>query len=262
MPPSRRSKLQREQLIAVNQKPVLQPSLSSEDSVIIHLKNELKAQRARNAALYNSLRVQRRQYQRTLSRLQLLNQKFQKLKQTELLETDTISTDAIQLLDNVIAENVQLQEALVEVTQKLADTKALNTSIHKENMAALSSNYKEQLHTLRAKNRNLQKTVSRAGELKANAYKRGFAEGKKSISTLRLVEKGVYTPRARSVARTLVLAGCATKHIGRVIRTVCDAAGITVKGNISGRTAARAVLEGGIAAKIQIGYDLGKAKGE
>ncbi|KZP04520.1 hypothetical protein FIBSPDRAFT_713214, partial [Athelia psychrophila] len=75
-----------------------------------------------------------------------------------------------------------------------------------------------------------------------------------------LVKKGSYTPKARSLARVLISAGCATKHVGRVIRAVCAAARVPVKGSISGRTAARAVLEGGIAAKIQIGHDLGKAK--
>lgn len=258
MPPSGRNKSQQAQLAAV--RPL--PSTPLDDTVVLHLKTELKAQKARNAALYNSLRVQRRQYQRTFSRLQSVNQKFKKLKQTELLETDTIATEAIQLLDNVIAENAQLQAELVELTQKLANTKALNASMHKERTSTLDSSHKEQLHTLRAHNRNLKKVVARAAEVKDNTYKRGFKGGKKAMSTLHLVVKGVYTPRARLVARTLMLAGCATKHIGLVIRTVCHAAGITVKGNISGRTAARSMLEGGIAAKIQIGHDLGKAKGE
>lgn len=258
MPPSRRAKSQQAQLAAARHL----PSPPLDDAVLLHLKTELKAQKTRNVALYNSLRVQRRQYQRTLSRLQSVNQKFKKLKQTELLETDTIATEAIQLLDNVIAENAKLEAELVEVTQKLANTKALNASMHKERTATLDSSHKEQLHTLRAHNRNLKKVVARAAEVKDNTYKRGFKRGKKAMSTLHLVEKGVYTPTARSVARTLMLAGCATKHVGYVIRTVCHAAGITVKGDISGRTAARSMLEGGIAAKIQIGHDLGKAKGE
>ncbi|KZP17166.1 hypothetical protein FIBSPDRAFT_747504 [Athelia psychrophila] len=131
--------------------------------------------------------------------------------------------------------------------------------MHKERVAALKSEHKEQLHALRARNRNLQKAFTCSADLKAKAYKRGFEEGRKS-KILCLKKKGSYTPRARSLARTLISAGCAIKHVGRVIHAVCAAAGVPVKGNISGRTAARAVIEGGIAAKIQIGYDLGQAK--
>ncbi|KZP18569.1 hypothetical protein FIBSPDRAFT_745195, partial [Athelia psychrophila] len=104
------------------------------------------------------------------------------------------------------------------------------------------------------------KSRTRSANIKTKAYKQGFEEGRKFVKVLHLVEKGVYTPKARSLTRVLINAGCACKHVGRVIRAVCAAAGLMVKGNISGRTAARAVLEGGIAAKIQIGYDLGQAK--
>lgn len=267
----RRTVAQKQQQLAALATAQNQSSDSPDKSALLHLKAELRVQQARNAALYQSLRVQRRQYQCTLVKLQSLNEKYKNLKRTELLETDTIATDAIQLLDNVIAENAQLEAQLVQATQMLADSKELDASTRKENMAALKSDHKEhmailksshkeQLHALRACNRSLQKAVTCTDDIKANAYKRGFEEGKKAKSVLRLIEKGIYTPKARSLARTLVSAGCATKHIGLVIRAVCAAAGLTVKGNISSRTAARSVLEGGIAAKIQVGHDLGVAK--
>ncbi|KZP09963.1 hypothetical protein FIBSPDRAFT_900103 [Athelia psychrophila] len=170
-----------------------QPSVSSEKSVLLHVQAELRAQKARSAVLYSSLRIQHRQYQCTLHRLQSLDRKFKKLKHTELLETDNIATNAIQLLDYVIAENAELEAQLVQATQKLAEAKEINASMHKESVAALKSGHKEQLRALCARN-------------------------------------------------------------------LCAAARVPVKGKISGRTAARAVLEGGIAAKIQIGHDLGQAK--
>jgi len=46
-----------------------------------------------------------------------------------------------------------------------------------------------------------------------------------------------------------------------VIQAVCQSAGITVKGKMSRRTVSRSILEGGIAAKIQLGYEVTQAKG-
>lgn len=70
------------------------------------------------------------------------------------------------------------------------------------------------------------------------------------------MHRGAYTPVSRAVARILVKAGCSYDHIGSVIAKVCKAAGIEVKGKMSRRTASRCVGEGGIAAKLQIGYEM------
>jgi hypothetical protein len=71
----------------------------------------------------------------------------------------------------------------------------------------------------------------------------------------------VYSPQAQELARTLVSAGCSREYVDNVIRAVCKNAGVTVQGKMSRRTVSRAILEGGVAAKIQIGHELAQADG-
>jgi hypothetical protein len=77
--------------------------------------------------------------------------------------------------------------------------------------------------------------------------------------TWKMLHQGAYSPIARAVARVLVKAGCSHEHIGLVIRTVCKTAGVEVRGKMSRRTVGRCILEGGIAAKIQLGFEMAKA---
>jgi hypothetical protein len=45
-----------------------------------------------------------------------------------------------------------------------------------------------------------------------------------------------------------------------MITAVCKSAGVAVQGKMSRRTVARAVVEGGVASQIQVGYELAQAK--
>ncbi|KAJ6611155.1 hypothetical protein B0H10DRAFT_2437682 [Mycena sp. CBHHK59/15] len=63
------------------------------------------------------------------------------------------------------------------------------------------------------------------------------------------------------MARVLVKAGCSQGNVGSVICYVAKSAGIVVKGNPSRRSVQRALMEGGLAAKIQLGYELAQADG-
>ncbi|RDB27700.1 hypothetical protein Hypma_003276 [Hypsizygus marmoreus] len=76
----------------------------------------------------------------------------------------------------------------------------------------------------------------------------------------RLTRKGVYTPEARALARILVKSGCAEAHVGMCIQRAGKLFGITIKKNMDRRTVHRAIIEGGIAAKIQLGYEMSQAK--
>lgn len=76
----------------------------------------------------------------------------------------------------------------------------------------------------------------------------------------RLKRRGAYTPMARSLAHTLVQSGCSQKKVGHTIRTIAAALGVSVKECMSAHTVWRAVLEGGIAADIQLGYEISQAQ--
>ncbi|KAF8223650.1 hypothetical protein L208DRAFT_1516295 [Tricholoma matsutake] len=73
-----------------------------------------------------------------------------------------------------------------------------------------------------------------------------------------LLQKGVYTPEAHVLARMLVQAGCSQEYVGEVIQKVCKSAGVEVSAKMSRRTVATAILEGGIAAEIQLAYEIVK----
>ncbi|KAI1792720.1 hypothetical protein LXA43DRAFT_1060418 [Ganoderma leucocontextum] len=80
-----------------------------------------------------------------------------------------------------------------------------------------------------------------------------------SPTLFRLKTKGVYTPGARALARGLILSGCSQKKVGHVIEMVGNTLGITVKGKMSAHTVRRAVVEGGVASDIQLGYEITQA---
>ena len=97
-------------------------------------------------------------------------------------------------------------------------------------------------------------------DIKAKAIKCAKDYANKENRTYKLLHKGVYSPKARELARTLVAAGCSREYVGRVIKAICKNAGVTVQGSMSRRTVSRAVLEGEIAAQIQIGHELAQAE--
>lgn len=85
-----------------------------------------------------------------------------------------------------------------------------------------------------------------------------------------LTEKGVYTPGFRSLIRSLVQLGCPARKTGRVLyctlRYVAQWISIPRKvrdlQKVSVRTVRRTILEGGVAADIQAGYEINQARGK
>lgn len=75
------------------------------------------------------------------------------------------------------------------------------------------------------------------------------------------MRKGAYTPQARPLAHELVKAGCAQESVGSIIQLIARNAGISVKNQMTCCTVDRAIIEGGLAAQVQLGYELSQAKG-
>ncbi|KAH9853436.1 hypothetical protein C2E23DRAFT_104109 [Lenzites betulinus] len=63
--------------------------------------------------------------------------------------------------------------------------------------------------------------------------------------TFDLKRKGVYTARARSLARLLLKAGCAQTKVGALMRNFGYALGVSMVGQMSSHTVRRVVYEGG-----------------
>ncbi|KAF8205788.1 hypothetical protein K438DRAFT_1579294 [Mycena galopus ATCC 62051] len=84
---------------------------------------------------------------------------------------------------------------------------------------------------------------------------------KTKLSFRRVTLKGVYTFQARKLARMMVDAGCARGKVGPLMERVAGVFGIHINRTMSRRTVSRAIEEGGIAAKMQIAYEIGLSKG-
>ena len=118
------------------------------------------------------------------------------------------------------------------------------------------------LVAFKKENHILKKRCDRAPKIRANAVNRAKKAANKENRTCKLLHKGAYSPQARELARMLVSAGCSRGYVSNVIHAVCKNAGVAVQGSMSRRTVSRAILEGGIAAKIQIGHELAQAEGK
>lgn len=86
--------------------------------------------------------------------------------------------------------------------------------------------------------------------------KRRDAESSARARSARFIKKGVYTPKARTLARILVASGCSRKQAGKVLNKIGKLWGVDSKREMSARTVGRAVDEGGEAAKMQLAYEL------
>ncbi|RDB17366.1 hypothetical protein Hypma_001834 [Hypsizygus marmoreus] len=83
------------------------------------------------------------------------------------------------------------------------------------------------------------------------------AAGRKGV--FRMTDKGIYTKQAREMARYLASVGTAEKNIGVAITRIGKMIGMEVDRTMSERTVQRAILESGVAAEIQLGYEMAKS---
>lgn len=74
-----------------------------------------------------------------------------------------------------------------------------------------------------------------------------------------MMHKGRYTPAARSLARLLVSTGTAEAKVGNALVEIGDALGIKVNRRMNKRSVQRFILEKGVAADIQLVYEILKS---
>jgi chromosome segregation ATPase len=80
------------------------------------------------------------------------------------------------------------------------------------------------------------------------------------IQTYRLRDKtGVIQPEVRDMLRKLTCQGVAAENVLDVINIVAEALGIQIVGSVSARSVARAMLEGLVQARMQLGHEISQA---
>ncbi|KAJ6454999.1 hypothetical protein C8R45DRAFT_770416, partial [Mycena sanguinolenta] len=72
---------------------------------------------------------------------------------------------------------------------------------------------------------------------------------------------GSFTPQARKFARIMVDSGCARAKVGPLMTKIGGVFGGTIDREMSRRTVGRAIEEGGVAAKMQVIYELSRNSG-
>ena len=195
---------------------------------------------SKNASLYKALHTTRLTLQRAVASKATLKDKINLLETVEVPAAKQNASNALHLLD----ASTQAEENLSDVIDKLM-----------EKLQVMDVNLKDSKKHVHA----LEMRCTQAPEIMAKKIAQAEEKVQQQKKELHLVQKGVYTPEARTLARMLTHAGCTKHYVGAVIKAVCDLAGVSVDAEMSSRTVGRAIIEGGVAAEMQLGYEIAMA---
>jgi hypothetical protein len=110
---------------------------------------------------------------------------------------------------------------------------------------------------LRDQNRALQKRIERS----AGVLSRSIERARKKPQIYKLTHQGTFTAHARQLAWTMVGSGCSRAKVGPLMQKIGDIFGIKIPRAMSSRTVSRVVLEGGVAANMQIAFEASRNQG-
>lgn len=94
-----------------------------------------------------------------------------------------------------------------------------------------------------------------AKEVSKALHRRSKKPGAFSIRT-----KQMYCLKTRALVRALVQSGCHQSRVGEIIQAVGKSFGINILSHVSRRTVQRCLVEGSVAATIQLGFDLSRTR--
>jgi hypothetical protein len=172
-----------------------------------------------------------------------------------------------QIIQNLKKQGVLHAEDIWKAIATPMNELAIATKKSEHLSSALDSASQEiagcctKMQTLCVKVKRLQVKVLQADKshkLAKNCYQQLLRASKKSATWL-ITSAGTYTPQAWALARTLCKAGCSQDQVGSVIVSVGQAMGIKVSWKMSQCIVQRANCEAGIAACIQMAYELANA---
>ena len=200
----------------------------------------LQAAQGKSQALYRELRTTKQKLKRTQTTKVEMQSAIKLLQSVDLPTAKEDAAKALELLDNTMVENQALKDQLCHLIQS---------------SAAEVSDLKNTLNESRKKVQALQKQV----KCQPQALERAVEKAVKQQKTYDLLKKGVYTPEARALARLLVQAGCSQDYVGEVIQKICHQVGVEVTGKMSWRSVSQSILEGGVAAELQLVHEITNA---
>ncbi|KAJ7589240.1 hypothetical protein C8J56DRAFT_1048873 [Mycena floridula] len=152
---------------------------------------------------------------------------------------------------------------LLDQQTRQAEARAAATS---ENLAAAKSEiiariaaYRKQdskLKDARKQLRALAAKCTQAPKIRAKAVAKATEKAKKASVLSRIRAKGTYTTKLRSLVHVLIKNGCSQAKVGTTIQDVMKLFGVDCSGVMSRLTVQRIVMEGLIAAKMQLGFEI------
>jgi len=249
-----------EAALQTQQQLVAQLSQALDDKIHDHqvLIDRLASEQAHSKGLYQSLRTERHARQRGQTWKGVLDGQIKLLKSAEFKLSTTLKTvrnnasKAIDSLMRIEKQNVALRSNLSLALQRCVN----EAQLAKKKIDQAQGKAKEQ--------RRIAANLKRrwASRVQENALQRAKERLKKESSVHKLLHKGAYNEKTRSLIRLLVQAGCSRPYVDLVIHEVFKTAGISVHGHVSRCTVSRVVLEGYFAAQMQLGYEMQQAKSE
>jgi len=191
----------------------------------------------------------------TQRKVRHLDKKIGALKRgkAEAIVQEKIMKTRLALMErdrNALAQrNLGIQEALKQSEKLCSD---------------LERQLSDELKRHRSELEKYKKRLKRAQKVRDH-----LAQAKVTTRTpgLSLIHKRTYTETARKMMRMLVQSGCARSKVGKVLDGLAKEMGVKDQKDgkkvrvVSRRTVSRAVLEGYIAAKQQLGYEMKQTSG-
>jgi hypothetical protein len=145
-------------------------------------------------------------------------------------------------------------ERLANDIEELKKQDSITIAYLQDQIRALDGKRKDLAHDRTV----LQKRLRRMKALKQSLSRSQDAK-RTTLGVVKIRERGVYNKRIRQLARYMASTGMAEAKVGEALKEVGKVFGITVKECMSKRTVQRCILEAGVAADIQLAYEIGKA---
>ncbi|KAF8804592.1 hypothetical protein BYT27DRAFT_7259078 [Phlegmacium glaucopus] len=136
-------------------------------------------------------------------------------------------------------------------TQKVLQ---LEREEHREALRAAT----DRLALLQREIRQLKKQIDRGKVKREQMAKRARRTSKPGF---KLMQGGSYSVEARKLSRLMVQSGCARSKVGMLIRSIGELFNVKIKRIMGPRTVGRTMIEGFVAAKAQIGYEISQSRG-
>jgi anthranilate/para-aminobenzoate synthase component I len=205
----------------------------------------LESTKLQSSRYYQLLRTERRKNQRLRATKQSLSIVLTELRTVEL--------------PAAIREARRAERELVEATLD-HENFIMDTQLRFASSRAATVELKAAVVVSRKKIQALQMQCARAKHSQAQAIAKAQQKQRRQSHTYKMMNRGEYSAGVRKLARAFAKGGCSQEQIGPLIRMTGQTIGVKVKGKLSRRTISRCIREGGVAARIQLGYELAHTK--